>query len=275
MKRKLASIHTGAALLIAAAATIGSVSAAAVIYEPFDGAVGNLDGSAGGTGLTGNWSISGDFQVTTGSMSWGSLETSGNQTSNSQTRGKGGSVSTGTTLSGGGHLDNGAVLWFSFLAQSVPAGRTYMTIGTGGPDGFDRIGGVGGFGLGARLENGTVYAHGWDDTTAVKPAGTAVTAGTVFVVGRITWGATALDDDTVDIFLPGTDLVLPGTAASTMSRNFDQSTFTNLGIGSAGGGEVDEIRFGTSYADISPIPEPSAVLLGALGFLALLRRRRN
>jgi len=36
----------------------------------------------------------------------------------------------------------------------------------------------------------------------------------------------------------------------------------------------DEIRFGATFADVSPVPEPSAALLGALGVLALLRRRR-
>jgi len=274
MKNKF---HTSLLSLAALAMSIGSANAALLIYEPFDGAAGNLNGTAGGTGLTGNWSMNNNLQVTTGSKSWGGLETSGNQTIYSSTQPRGGSVSTGTTLSGGGHLDNGAVLWFSYLAQSVADGRTYVTIGTGAPDGVDRIGGASGFGLGARLENGSVYAHGWD-TAALKPAGTTVTAGTVFVVGRITWGATNLLDDTLDIFLPGTDLVLPGTAASTMSHNFDQSTFTNLGIGArietAGGATVDEIRFGTSYADISPIPEPSTALLGGLGLLALLRRRR-
>jgi hypothetical protein len=38
------------------------------------------------------------------------------------------------------------------------------------------------------------------------------------------------------------------------------------------GGSLDEIRWGESYVDVSPIPEPAAFLAFA-GLLALLRRR--
>lgn len=37
---------------------------------------------------------------------------------------------------------------------------------------------------------------------------------------------------------------------------------------------VDEFRLGTEFADVLPIPEPSAALFGSLGVIALLRRRR-
>ena len=47
---------------------------------------------------------------------------------------------------------------------------------------------------------------------------------------------------------------------------------------SAGSDVIDDgIRFGASYLDVSPaaaIPEPSAALLGALGVLGLLHRRK-
>jgi hypothetical protein len=130
----------------------GTLHAAPVIYEPFAGEPGALSGQAAGTGLTGTWSAEGGLDVSAGSMSWGSLATSGNRVFSSSGNYRDASVSTGTTLSGSGLLDDGAVLWFSALANSVASGRSYLTIGTGKPDGFDRIGGTGGFGVGIRLE---------------------------------------------------------------------------------------------------------------------------
>jgi len=37
---------------------------------------------------------------------------------------------------------------------------------------------------------------------------------------------------------------------------------------------VDEIRIGTTLADVIPVPEPASVALLGLGGLMLLRRRR-
>ena len=45
-----------------------------------------------------------------------------------------------------------------------------------------------------------------------------------------------------------------------------------------GGEMIDEIRFGTSFADVVPVPEPSAfaLLSGFLGLTwVMLRRRRD
>lgn len=39
--------------------------------------------------------------------------------------------------------------------------------------------------------------------------------------------------------------------------------------------EFDDFRIGTTYADMSAVPEPSVSLLGGLGLLGLLRRRRK
>lgn len=56
-------------------------------------------------------------------------------------------------------------------------------------------------------------------------------------------------------------------------------TFDTLGIAdyAANSAKWDEIRWGTSFNDVTtaPIPEPSATILGGLGMLALLRRRRT
>jgi MYXO-CTERM domain-containing protein len=95
-----------------------------------------------------------------------------------------------------------------------------------------------------------------------------------FVVGRITWGATASDDDVIDIFLPDTNLNL-GSVHSTLTVDVDQSGYDTISFARGDKVVMDEIRFGASYADVSPIPEPSAAALAGLLFgLGLLRRRR-
>jgi len=39
-------------------------------------------------------------------------------------------------------------------------------------------------------------------------------------------------------------------------------------------GRIDEIRVATTFNEVINVPEPSVALLGAIGFLALPRRRR-
>lgn len=70
---------------------------------------------------------------------------------------------------------------------------------------------------------------------------------------------------------PGSD---PSGGVSVTGLNL--VTINNFRIGSgAGGNSFDEIRFGTTLADVGVVPEPSSALLGGLGAMALLRRRRQ
>jgi hypothetical protein len=62
-----------------------------------------------------------------------------------------------------------------------------------------------------------------------------------------------------------------GTTFSGLDLQFDRLALSKYGSNTAA---WDEIRWGTDFNSIT-IPEPSAALLGGLGMLALLRRRRN
>jgi hypothetical protein len=70
-----------------------------------------------------------------------------------------------------------------------------------------------------------------------------------------------------------------GDPSGGMAVTGTDMTFDTLGIAdyAANSAKWDEIRWGTSFNDVTtaPIPEPSATILGGLGMLALLRRRRT
>ncbi len=257
-----------------------SGSGTAVIHEPFASATGTLAGKNAGTGLTGTWN-SGGMNVTAGSLSYGGLITAGNHVVTMATGGNG-EVSPGTTLSAAGLLANGAELWFSALVRSVTGQdqRTYLTLGTGAADGYDRIGDNDtGSGVGVQLNNGQAYAHGWlgysIGSGAVRGGAAAVADGVQLVVGKIKWGANGTANDTISIYLPGTDLALPATAASTATMLVDQSTYTTIsfaGMNSTAIPEIDEIRFGTSYAAVVPVGAAYITAFGVPGYTGVINQ---
>jgi hypothetical protein len=79
----------------------------------------------------------------------------------------------------------------------------------------------------------------------------------------------------VDGNLAGTSTLSIGTTDGLLALGFQQGVGTNNFTG-----DFDEARFFTfepgafTTADLAYVPEPSAALLGGLGMLALLRRRR-
>ena len=81
---------------------------------------------------------------------------------------------------------------------------------------------------------------------------------TVLIVGKVTWGADGSALDKVDLYLPDTSLKL-GPVVSTVSATINQSTLDNITFcGSLGAPadyyNIDEIRFGARYWDVSPVP---------------------
>ena len=95
----------------------------------------------------------------------------------------------------------------------------------------------------------------------------------------------AVGNDTVSLkayrFTPGTGAIdlNPDDVIWDVTKFFDgNGTLDQLGIfmeaRSPQNPEIDEIRLGQTWLDVTSIPEPSTALLGGLGLLALLRRRR-
>ena len=183
---------------------------------------------------------------------------------------------------------DGTSTWFSFLGyRSNGTRQPIVSIGasplTGDRSRTSAAGTVGqNIGMGGIFNAGTAGARTWAGG-ANYVTGTSLGNFTeALFMARIDWAATGTNDTiTVVAFADGTDITeaLFNSAAtkSVLTADFDQSTFDTLSIGNQHF-YVDEIRIATTFADAvtgtTVVPEPSAALLGGLGFLCLLRRRR-
>ena len=224
------------------------------IYEPFEDDDALIMDNLPGAGLLGRW-FGRFLTVSPGSMSYGALPTSGNHFSNADN--KGGDHNVGAFLrpefGEAGLLDDGTELWFSFLASNFTSANNseYLTLGTDLSGMFSGIA-DGGQGIGVHLRDAAIpQAATWSpNRTAGASTGNIASNTTALVVGKITWGADGTSPDTIAIYLPGTDLVLPASPVSTTSAVLDQSQFDVLCIGGAGSPMIDEIRFATTYDDV-------------------------
>jgi len=287
---KLRASLIASILITALAPTLAQ--GAATINEGFTypDADTSLTGNPGGTGLSGNWSAGGTFSEGSG-KTYGSLVTSGGSTSI-----PGGWTNANIAVTTGAPLtallaDNGE-MWFSALDTldtTVSADqRFYMALTEAPNSGNNGSLGTGGTGIGFGLASNEVfYANVWETNSWGNNLQNTSTGGTVengqtpnsdrdyFVVGRVQWGANAAANDTVTLYLPGTNLVL-GSAVASATGIVNQANFDNLALQNLRTGAViDEIRFGATYADVSPVPEPTSTALLGLGGLALILRRRR
>ena len=107
------------------------------------------------------------------------------------------------------------------------------------------------------------YANVWFNTLTTAGAETIAPGGTFFGIARGgDWTFPAADSGTFSF----------GTGA----LNLDQITLAAGGSTSAATAAAGQsVAFATAGTSLSFVPEPSAALLGALGALGLLRRRRN
>lgn len=279
------------------ALSCASANAAAVIYEPFSQDTSStiiLNGKAGGTGLSGNWSSttggSAVNVVNPPTLDYGNLDNSGGQANLANSGSTWASITTTTGLANAGLLNDGATLWFSYVFQKTANGGSNEQ--SGFAFGTDRVNPAfnglnmqnSGSGLGVFTNGSAVGASSWSGGARTGGAGgnnTFTLSEPTLVIGRIVWGATVTDNEVITIWTRALDDIdtAPSTGGSIRTSGpLDQSAFGTLSFGqrnSTGVHTYDEIRFGASFADVSPIPEPSAALLGSLGGLLLLRRRRG
>ncbi len=153
---------------------------------------------------------------------------------------------------------------------SVVDARLYARSITGSP---------GSFNLGID-KAGTLSAISWDSTVYNLNS-------TIFVVGAYTFNTGTGSDDTAQLWInPNSSTFGNASAPSTTLVSTDTSTADiatvaalelRSGVSGTPNGEVDDLRIGTSWADVTPpavVPEPASIAIGGLGLLGLIAARR-
>ena len=268
-KKRIKILLTLAAIAMAPFSfTITPTQAALVIYEPFDYAAGVIDGSqAGGTGFsTSGWTTSGGdglHSVITPGLTFDVLSTQGNAL---QRNDKSGNSETHRLISAASQTaltaDN-STIWFSLLvdtATSNPKNNNLTFLF--GTDTFADLTAKpptitgGGEGLGIsflmNISGASLTALTVDDGTSSRSTGMIgpfLGNDLLFIAGKIDWAAGGSDDTLTVYNITDPAAALPAPFA-TMTADLDQSQFDTLAIGDKQVAVVDEIRFGTTFAEI-------------------------
>ena len=251
-----------------------------IAYEGFDYASGtDIRGQSGGTGWAAGSSWSGydprytwPGTVTSSGLSYGSLDTQGNALTTSTTPGPELSSSAIYWRNLPQFGQEGTTLYVSFLFRPEPGFGVYggvnltddygngIYVGKSGADGYNNYG----------LEG---------PLNVIDSSSVPVTAGeTAFIVLKSQFLA---GNDVYSIFVnPALDGVESGVP-SAVKTNLDPVSGsplvgTTFQFNNYGYYTIDEIRVGTTYADVMPtaVPEPTALSLLAVGFAALAGRSR-
>ena len=238
------------------------------LYEPFNYAVGNLQGKSGASeiGLAGTWTAGSQLTTEAPSLTYGTLPSTGNRVRSVSINSPGGSRPVSpAALANRGLLDNGATLWFSVVmagygGYDASGNLFHLALGNNSisytfPSSYyiPNDGSIPGSGLGVRLKNKGVYAAQFAATgdPLIGTYDNTVTGGIIndnprLVVGKITWGAAS---DSIEIYLPEDDMVLTAPT-SVLTANVDQSTFDTLTFSRGSNVLFDEIRFGATLQSV-------------------------
>ncbi len=300
--------------LASAFALNGSASATLLIYEPFDYAQteainngaylgdGNQSGALGlGTWTQrdnpGNIPPVNEADVSDGGLSFtdgggNALPTTGNAWVR---RNRVGQIATSAPIVAGGFTADNSTVWMTFLFQDL---------GFSGPDfgialtSENMVGNdnqslaTAGFGVGFGINSsggparsiGALYYDGGTEFTRVIE-GTATFNGpgasdVLLLAMKVEWNPDGTDDviSVYNVTDLTTEPTTPLATASVDLSQAEQNSLDVLNISDTQVAFVDEVRVATTFEDAvggAVIPEPASALLGALGGLLALRRRRK
>ena len=254
-------------------ASIPAAQAALIAYEGFDIPDGSLEGQRGSGGGTTTWQNS----------TWDNTD---NVWSASSSR----SLtydSLNTTTGGGFSTGDGNQQAFRSFGLQASTGTYWMGYI------FNRVSGSGSSSLGISLFNGSNQENSFvgqagnvnygflaffGDFTSTTPV---VSGEATYLLARYVMDGNTLNPNSVAHYWVNPDISAePSTvdaANGSGGTNFRAFAFDSMRLGSFGSqGTFDEIRLGTTFGDVAPVPEPtSALLIGSGLMMALGRRRRS
>jgi hypothetical protein len=251
---------------------VGSkTSAALTAYEPFNytNVGGDLNGQSGGgsLGFTDAWSGNTSYNIGNGSLPSPVLPfpTSGNDM---------------TTVAFGGNRDIVRTLTTPLGADNTPAYVSFLMR----PEGILHQGAFDGwFSVSLRGSHQTNVVMGSNDFYYLEVSGTSSATTTTAVVGQTNLFVLRFDFtegvDPVRLYInpqPGA----PEPAVANVSQiNLDVDAINLIDLTGSGANSIDEIRIGTTYADVTPLPEPStvntAIVAMSLSLCGLRRTRKS
>ena len=258
-----------AASALAGILTVQTARASLIAYEPFNYTAGSsLNGQAANSlGFTGTWS-GGTATINSGSLTYGSLATSGNSLAGGATEGTQLDLTTPVSATVGNPL------WISFLMQTPSASD--VTTGWGGLVLY-------------RSSSDSVFTYPFigyanSGVFVLQTQGGENDVNGPSVSGNTTYlmvledVANSSGPDTLKLWVDPTPGVSSPAGSPTITDSLIGPIGDIYGLGTNDGAPTsyDEFRVGTTYADVTPVPEPAALGLlgiGAAGLLMLNRRR--
>ena len=259
------------------------------IYEPFDYAAGDIDGSSqnGGVGMVGAWVTTGDqnlYDVKSTGLTFGSLAVAGKMVQRPSYQGDSELHREISDANKTALLANGSTLWFSILMRDAhyydehAADAFLLATGPITGSGAKPVTMVGGEGIGVSFKN-----QGGDNPVGMDVHGIIIDGGstslstgfiddtngnenvTYLIAGKITWAADG-SDDTLELFNitdPSIDEPESAAAFATMTADLDQSAFDTLAMATAQMGKFDEIRFALNFYEAlgRELPPPSGTVI--------------
>ena len=258
-------------VLLAMAVYASPASAALLAYEGFDYDVAGLDGTDGGYGFAGAWngtSVLSNDDTNLANAGTGNTVTGGHL---STAYAAGSRRALATTLT----FNAGDEWYMSWLMKPIPGNWLALKLSNGAHSAGEYS--HRGFMF---YQSGSNYAVGGASAPTIVWDGGYTAGDTMFVVAQIKadpansrWINAVAIYESPDAAPASFDYERDyGVTSGDDSRPLDHIQFwTN------GGGAIDEIRIGTTYADVvgsSEIPEPASLLFLATGMGLMLIRRR-